>query len=70
MALADLHARVYVHFVRPQRLRVLHNELNDSTEYEWLWSHPEMGGHSAPLPCLIQQDAQQLERIRNALQTK
>lgn len=63
--LGDLDARVYVHFVRPQRLRVLHNELNETTEWEWLWSHPEMGGHSAPLPCLIQQDAEQLERIRN-----
>lgn len=69
LPLANCTARVYVHTVTPGTLRTIHNGLNDTTEYEWLWSHPDCGGHSAPMPCLIQQDKQQLERIRRALQT-
>ena len=31
---------------------------------EWLYSHPTHGGHSTPVPVLIQQDYKILERAR------
>ena len=34
---------------------------------EWLWSHPEHGGDSTPIPVLIQQDRAQLEQLREAV---
>jgi len=42
------------------------DEQNESqTELEWLWSHPEHGGDSTPVPCLILQDAKNLDDLRN-----
>lgn len=35
------------------------------TGIEWLWSHPEHGGNSTPIPCLILQDAVELRNLRN-----
>lgn len=32
---------------------------------EWLWSHPEHGGDSTPVPCLICQPRTRLEDLRN-----
>jgi len=34
---------------------------------EWLWSHPDEGGNSTPIPVLIQQDREQLENLRNKI---
>jgi hypothetical protein len=34
---------------------------------EWLWSHPAEGGESTPVPCLIQQDALQLNTLREKI---
>lgn len=31
---------------------------------EWLWSHPEKGGDSTPIPVIIQQDKKRLEDLR------
>lgn len=31
---------------------------------EWLWSHPEKGGDSTPIPVLIQQDKELLTQLR------
>lgn len=31
---------------------------------EWLWSHPEEGGDSTPVPVLIQQDRELLAQLR------
>ncbi len=40
-------------------------ELNKKhTKYEWLWSHPEHGGDSTPIPVLIQQDRELLTKSR------
>jgi hypothetical protein len=42
--------------------------LNDIyPDSEWLWSHPAEGGESTPVPCLIQQDAHQLNTIRESI---
>tara|TARA_Y100001937_G_scaffold44400_1_gene62514 strand:- start:1859 stop:2233 length:375 start_codon:yes stop_codon:yes gene_type:complete len=34
---------------------------------EWLWSHPDEGGDSTHVPCLIQQDRDKLEQLREAI---
>lgn len=40
--------------------------LNLEDEFsEWLWSHPEQGGDSTPVPVLIQQVAEKLENLRH-----
>jgi len=64
--LGDLHARVYVCDLPPNRLKKISQKYNyDLDAEEWLWSSPRNGGkHSAPYPCLIQQDAKHLADIR------
>ena len=39
-------------------------------EDTWFWSHPDDGHLSTPVPCLIQQNKQHLEDIRNAISSK
>lgn len=39
----------------------------DYDEYEFFYSHPEHGGNSAPEACIIQQDYQKIEAIRQKL---
>lgn len=41
--------------------------LGDKYNSEYLWSHQEEGGNSAPVPILIQQDKAQLEELRNKI---
>tara|TARA_R110001606_G_scaffold315890_1_gene462686 strand:- start:299 stop:589 length:291 start_codon:yes stop_codon:yes gene_type:complete len=49
-------------------LETMSEGLNDIyPDSEWLWSHPEQGGESTPVPCLIQQDAHQLNTIREKI---
>ncbi len=43
---------------------VLNNKHKHS---EWLWSHPDEGGDSTHVPCLIQQDRQKLTKLRKAI---
>ena len=33
---------------------------------EWLYSHPRYGGHSTPVPVLIQQDYELLQKARKS----
>ena len=40
---------------------------NKHKESEWLWSHPDEGGDSTHVPCLIQQDRQKLTQLREAI---
>lgn len=41
------------------------DQLNENnTKHEWLWSHPEHGGDSTPIPVLIQQDKNILQQLR------
>jgi hypothetical protein len=65
-------ARVWIHKQASGRqLRNIHTRLNDCRQHEeWLYSHPQYGGHSTPQPVLIQQDRKILQDARNALQTK
>jgi hypothetical protein len=41
--------------------------LGDKYNSEYLWSHNEEGGDSAPVPIIIQQDKEQLEQLRNKI---
>ena len=60
-----LLARVYICDLNSRRLKKLAQEFeNIDQNNEWLWSHPRYNNHSAPLPCLIQQNRQYLENIR------
>ena len=41
--------------------------LGDKYNSEFLWSHNEEGGDSAPVPIIIQQDKAQLETLRSKI---
>jgi len=71
-ALEDSVARVWIHkHASGRQLCNIHHRMNESRPWEeWLYSHPCYGGHSTPVPVLIQQDRTILERTRHALQTK
>jgi hypothetical protein len=60
-----LVARVYVCDLNQRRLKKLANnyEISDK-ENEWFWSHPRYLNHSAPVPCLIQQNRKFLAEQR------
>ena len=64
--LDDYVARMWIHRNASGRtLRNIHNRLNDvRTHEEWLYSHPQYGGHSTPVPVLIQQDLAILNNAR------
>tara|TARA_Y100000401_G_C8204849_1_gene165460 strand:+ start:207 stop:608 length:402 start_codon:yes stop_codon:yes gene_type:complete len=64
--LDDYVARMWIHKNASGRtLRNIHNRLNDvRTHEEWLYSHPQYGGHSTPVPVLIQQDLAILNNAR------
>ena len=64
--LDDYVARMWIHKNASGRtLRNIHNRLNDvRTHEEWLYSPPQYGGHSTPVPVLIQQDLAILNNAR------
>ena len=63
--LANFAARIYiVDIVDHNELEEYHDYLNDTTDDEWLFSHPYYGGNSTGIPVLIQQDAKLLENAR------
>ena len=64
--LGDFAARIYiVDISNAEELEEYHDYLNDTTDDEWLYSHPLYGGNSTEIPVLIQQDAELLRRARN-----
>jgi len=65
-------ARVYVHVhASPRLLNKWADKLNaQHSAYEFLWSHPRYKGDSTPLPCIIQQDRNQLKTIRDKIKHK
>lgn len=67
--LGHYSARVYVlKNWKPRRLKKLADKLDRiDVESEWLWSHPRYKHNSTPQPVLIQQNRQELNRIRSKL---
>lgn len=59
-------ARVYTVDMPNAELEQLCYNL-DEGEYEWLFSYPGYGSWATAVPCLIQQDRQELARIRQNL---
>lgn len=59
-------ARMWIHTHASGRLLCkIHNRLNQCRLHEeWLYSHPCYGGHSTPIPVLIQQDLAILTKAR------
>lgn len=64
LPLGEYRARIYIFDLNRRRLKKL-CKLRDQGEYEWLWSTPRYGVNGTPLPCLIQQNRQELTTIRN-----
>ena len=63
-------ARVYIYHLTSQQLETVMEDMNEQyPDEEWFFSHPSEGGHSAPLPCLIQQSHAYLESIRSKLKS-
>lgn len=66
--LNDYVARMWIH--RNASGKTLHNimnRMNDRRQHEeWLYSAPQYGGHSTPVPVLIQQDLAVLKGARQS----
>jgi len=69
LALDDYVARVYKHpLASARQLKKMMNLFNEQREdEEWLYSHPQYGGHSTPIGVLIQQDYALLNSIRSSM---
>jgi len=65
--LTPFRARVYLlSNWSPRRIKKLATKLaNEDDVHEWLWSHPRYGKYSSPVGCLIQQDQEELNKIRS-----
>jgi len=66
--LGEYVARMYIHKNASGRILCnIHHRLNTVRPYEeWLYSHPQYGGFSTPVPVLIQQDLKILTNARNS----
>tara|TARA_R110002153_G_scaffold125067_7_gene271883 strand:+ start:660 stop:1043 length:384 start_codon:yes stop_codon:yes gene_type:complete len=64
--LGDYVARMWLHPNASGRVLCnIHYRLNEDRPHEeWLFSHPQYKGHSAPTPILIQQDLETLNKAR------
>lgn len=60
-------ARMYIAYDKtPTQLKNIMKRHNDYfDDEEWLYSHPKFGGHSTPVPVLIQQDYDVLAKARS-----
>ena len=67
--LGSLDAMIYLfEGATPQRLKRIERSWNNQYEhYEFLYSHPQFAGNSAPYPCIIQQDHAMLVKLRENL---
>mgnify|MGYP000043815824 FL=1 len=67
--LDDLEVRLYIaprH--NPRQLKKMSNRFNElRPNDEWLWSHPDFGFNSTPVPVFIQQDRAKLNSIRSKI---
>lgn len=64
--LGNYRARIYVLGLSRRRLKKLAAQ-RDSGADEWLWSEPSNGAYGAPVPCLIQQNRAELQRLRQRI---
>ena len=64
--LGEYVARMWLHpNAKGRVLCNIHHRLNETrSDEEWLYSHPQYGGHSTPVPVLIQQDLNTLTKAR------
>ena len=64
--LDDYVARMYIHkHASGRQLKKIMERMNDIRhEEEWLFSHPIYKGYSTPVPILIQQDLEILNKAR------
>ena len=64
--LGNLEARVnIIGVIKPRLLKKIEERLNNERQSEeWLHSHPLFGINSTPVPVLIQQDREGLEKAR------
>jgi hypothetical protein len=69
LPLAPYRARIYIMPLSRRRLKKLAASRDHGPD-EWLWSHPSYGANGAPLPCLIQQDRAELERLRGLVRSQ
>ena len=67
--LGEYVARMWIHKnASGRQLCNLHHTMNEQRQdEEWLYSHKCYGGHSTPVPVLIQQDLKLLTQIRKGL---
>ena len=66
--LGDLEARVHCCDRKPRLLKKIEQRLNDERQSEeWLHSHPSFGINSTPVPVLIQQDREGVQRARRTV---
>lgn len=64
ISLGNYNARVYIVDIHYDDLKAYSEYLNDTTDWEWLYSDPSKGGYSTPVSTLIQQDSIKLNKIR------
>jgi hypothetical protein len=64
--LKNIDARVYIVPNGSGSVEQLAQQL-DTGDCEWLFSHPGYGEYAAPVPVLIQQNRQELAKIRQKL---
>tara|TARA_R110002020_G_scaffold164692_1_gene351546 strand:+ start:602 stop:955 length:354 start_codon:yes stop_codon:yes gene_type:complete len=64
--LGSFVARIYLHpRASGRRLKKMMWRMNEGRpNEEWLYSHPQYGGHSTPVGVLIQQDLETLTKAR------
>lgn len=65
--LGAFEARVYITDFGGHQLEQVCDRLDQSQEYEWLWSEPGYGPYATAVPCLIQQWREKLSKIRNSI---
>lgn len=67
--LGEYVARMWIHKnASGKQLCNIHHRMNKQRQdEEWLYSHPQYGGHSTPIPVLIQQNFKLLLKIRQGL---
>lgn len=65
MDIGTWEARIYIVDRKPRLLKKWADRLNEQDDIcEWLWSHPNYGHLSAPVPIIIQQPRRRLDALR------